>query len=196
MARTTPTTKILLRLEKGMDDPERIAREAGCSRQYVDRIAKRGGYSLKTRLTGAAELRERVSALVKKGLKPIEIEAELGETKRRVAYHLAKLQAVRPQRAISAEVAARRQDALKRRRAGEPVISIAKSWGVHPQVITNDLHGHQTRRSMDQVRARREKILAWHAEGKSTAWIAARVNLKAPSVQKTIRLHGRGSVKK
>lgn len=193
MTRKTATEKVLFRLEKGRNDPEQIAKESGCSRQYVDRIAKRGGYSLKNRLTGAAEMRENVRTLVKKGLKPIEIQAKLGATKRRIGYHLKALKAVKPQAKISKAVATRRERVLRLRLKGETVTDIAERLNVSPQVITNDLHGHKTQRSMVKVQERRKKILAYHAKGRSTAWIVERMTtdgtpMHANSVRKIIRL--------
>ena len=187
MARKTATEKVLFRLEKGMDDPERIAQESGCSRQYVDRIAKRGGYSLKTRLTGAAEMREQVAKLVKKGLKPIEIQEKLGATKRRIGYHLATLGAVKPKEKITRVTADRRADVRRRRLNGESVKDLAKEYGVKPQAITNDLRGLKTERSPERVAERVNKILTYNAQGRSTAWIADKMDMHYNSIRKIIR---------
>ena len=132
MARTTATAKILNRLAKGMDDAERIAREAGCSRAYVDRVAQREGYTLKSRLRDAAATRKAIAKLVARKKKAIEIQEALGLSKRLVGYHLAVLGAVTPRETIAARTAERRADVRKRRLQGEAVTSLAEAYEVPP----------------------------------------------------------------
>jgi predicted transcriptional regulator len=202
MTRKTAKEKVLFRLEKGIDDPVRIAKESGCSRQYVDRIAKVGGYSLKNRLTGAAEMRELIQKLLTKGTtSPLAIQEKLGTTKRRVGYHLKVLKAVRPQAKISKKVATRRERALKLRLKGVAVVEIAETLNVSPQIVTNGLRGHRTVRSMEMVAERRKKILALHAQGRSTASIVDKlkavtgIEMHPNTIRKVIRLSKTNPIK-
>lgn len=187
MARTTATAKILNRLAKGMDDAERIAREAGCSRAYVDRVAQREGYTLKSRLRDAAATRKAIAKLVARKKKAIEIQEALGLSKRLVGYHLAVLGAVTPRETIAARTAERRADVRKRRLQGEAVTSLAEAYEVPPQVITNDLRGFKTHRSPERVAERHAQIRAYHAKGRSSLWIADKMNMHPNAIYKVLR---------
>lgn len=187
MARTTATAKILNRLAKGMDDAERIAREAGCSRAYVDRVAQREGYTLKSRIRDAAATRKAIAKLVSRKKKPIEIQEALGLSKRLVGYHLAVLGAVTPQETIAAATAKRRADVRKRRRAGVAVTVLAAEYGVTPQAITNDLRGLKSHRSPERVAERHAQIRAYHAKGRSSLWIADKMSMHPNAIYKVLR---------
>ena len=188
MARTTATAKILHRLAKGMDDAPRIAREAGCSRAYVDRVAQREGYTLKSRLLDAAATRKAIAKLVAKKKKPMQIQEALGLTKRLVGYHLAILGAVTPQAQKSAATKKRRADVRKRRLAGESVTSLAKEYRVSPQAITNDLRGLKTHRSPERVAERHARIVAYHAQGRAGLWIADKMGMHPNAIYKVLRI--------
>lgn len=187
MARTTATAKILNRLAKGMDDAERIAREAGCSRAYVDRVAQREGYTLKSRIRDAAATRKAIAKLVARKKKPIQIQEALGLSKRLVGYHLSILGAVTPQETKAAATAKRRADVRKRRRAGEAVTVLAKEYGVKPQAITNDLRGFKTHRSPERVAERHAQIRTFHEKGRSSLWIADKMGMHPNAIYKVLR---------